>query len=356
MKETKIIYQRVIIYYFSGTGNAKNAALWIYHQAERLGIESIIMNIEECGRIEVPESKKTTLIGFCSPTHGFNLPPIVLNFIGRFPKLKNTDAFILNTRAGMKLSKIFLPGISGLAQLCPALLLKIKGFNIVGMQPLDLPSNWILVHPGLKKEVVLSIYQRCHKIVNLFAIDLLHGNKKYKALWSLPFDILLLPIAIAYYLLGRFFLAKTLIATLACHQCGTCVRNCPVQAISMKGRLPFWSFKCENCMRCVNACSQRAIESSHAYAISLFFMSSFIISPALLFFLKKLNLREWIHQSFITESIWTLIYSASFLLLILISYKILQFCMRFKLFNQFIKYTSLSSYSFWRRYQAPKYQ
>ncbi len=90
-----------------------------------------------------------TLVGFCSPTHGFNLPPIVLTFIRNFPKVKNKDAFILNTRGGMKLYKLFLPGLSGIAQLLPALMLSLKGFRIVGMQPLDLPSNWLILHPGL---------------------------------------------------------------------------------------------------------------------------------------------------------------------------------------------------------------
>jgi hypothetical protein len=90
-----------------------------------------------------------------------------------FPKVKRTDAFILNTRGGLKLFRLYLPGLSGVAQLLPALILSLKGFRIVGMQ-------------------------------------ILNGKRKYKALLSLPFDIAIIPVAVGYYLMGRFFLAKTL--------------------------------------------------------------------------------------------------------------------------------------------------
>ena len=85
------------------------------------------------------------------------MQPIMLKFIINFPKTKNTKAFILNTRGGLKMGKLFLPGLSGVAQIFPAVVLRLKGMKIVGMQPLDLPSNWLLLHPGLKMKVILSI-------------------------------------------------------------------------------------------------------------------------------------------------------------------------------------------------------
>lgn len=354
MKEKSFIkYNQLIIYYFSGTGNAKNAAKWILKEAQSHGLITYLVNIDATEEFHPPAFNGPTLFGFCSPTHGFNMPPIVLSFIFHFPKIKNADVFILNTRGGLKLSRFFLPGLSGIAQIFPALILRQKGFKIIGMQPLDLPSNWLILHPGLKKKVILSIYERCELIVQRFTKQMLHGQTRFKALWSLPIDLLVLPIAIAYYFIGRFFLAKTLIATQACNHCGKCVKKCPVQAISMVGKLPFWSFQCESCMRCINACSQRAIETSHGYVFSLLFLSSFIISPAILYVLQRIGLAHWVHQSIITENLWLLLYSAIFLIIVYSTYKILHFGMRFRYFNLLIRYTSLSSYSFWRRYQAP---
>ena len=347
-------YDRLIIYYFSGTGNAKNASTWIRKVAEEKGLEIQLINIDRFETIEHPDLIEKTLIGFCSPTHGFNLPPLVLKFIRKFPKVKNTDAFILNTRGGLKLHKLFLPGLSGLAQIFPALVLSLKGFRIVGMQPLDLPSNWLILHPGLRKKVVNSIYNRCYQIVNDFTLKMLNGKRSFKALLSLPVDIALIPITLGYYFIGRFFLAKTLIATDACNSCEKCVIQCPVKAITMVNERPFWSHKCESCMRCVNACDQRAIETMHTFSALLILISSLVISPLLIALLKYFGVWELVNRSVFTENIWSLTNAFIFLVFVFISYRILHFLMRYKLVNKIITYTSLSKYKFWRRYKAPK--
>ncbi|MCD4696785.1 MAG: 4Fe-4S dicluster domain-containing protein [Bacteroidales bacterium] len=348
-------YDQLILYYFSGTGNARNAAIWIENFAKKEGIKTHLINIDRFEAIDVPKLSDKTLIGFFSPTHGFNVPPIVLKFLLKFPIVKNVDTFVLNTRGGLKLHKLFIPGISGAAQLLPALILMFKGFKIVGMQPLDLPSNWIILHPGLREIVVNSIYERCKRIVDNFATGLLNGKRKYKALLSLPIDIALLPIALAYYFIVRFFLAKTLIATDACNNCGKCIIQCPVKAIKIINDRPFWSYKCESCMRCVNACPQRAIETTHAFSITLLLVSSIVISPLLITGLKYLGVKDWFYQSIMTRNLWSVIDAIVFLLFVFLSYRVLHYLMRFKFINRIITYTSLSKYKFWRRYKPPGY-
>lgn len=347
-------YDQVIIYYFSGTGNARNAAQWIIEVAQKKGIATHLINIDRFRGIEVPEISVNTLIGFCAPTHGFNMPPLMLKFITRFPTLKHCDVFILNTRAGMKLSKLFLPGLSGLAQLYPALILRFKGFNIVGMQPMDLPSNWIFLHPGLRKKVIDSIYERCRKITRKFTEKLVSGKKVYKALWSLPFDLAVAPIAILYYFIGRFFLAKTLMATDACNQCNICVKQCPVEAINMVGDYPFWSYKCESCMRCINICPQRAIETTHTFSGFLIFISMAVISPLLVAGLKALGWFDFLFQFSFLNQLMSIVFWLVYILFVFAAYKVLHFLMRYKIVNKLIAYSSLSTYRFWRRYKAPR--
>jgi Pyruvate/2-oxoacid:ferredoxin oxidoreductase delta subunit len=347
-------YSRLIIYYFSGTGNAKNAAQWIIDKAKEKGLKTQLINIDRFESIENPELSEKTIVGFCSPTHGFNLPPIMLKFIVKFPKIQNADAFILNTRAGMKLNKLFLPGLSGLAQIFPAIILRLKGFKIVGMQPLDLPSNWILLHPGLKEEVIYSIYSRCNKIVNNFTEKILYGKRKYKALLSLPIDIAIAPIAIAYYFVGRFFIAKTLIATDDCDSCKLCVKKCPVESIIMVNNRPFWRYNCESCMRCVNICPKRAIETAHSFSGLLIFIYAAIFTPIILKGIEAAGLFDWFKQSILTENLLSLLKAFIFIWIMILSYGLLHFLMRYKFFARFIAYTSLSNYKFWRRYKAPK--
>ena len=348
-------YDQLIIYYFSGTGNARNAAIWIKKVAKEKGLKTHLINIDRFKTIKIPELSERTLFGFCSPTHGFNVPPIVLKFLSKFPKVKNADAFILNTRGGLKLYKFFVPGLSGVAQLLPALILRLKGFRIVGMQPLDLPSNWLLLHPGLKEKVINSIYKRCHGIVNNFAANMLDGKRKYKALLSLPFDLALIPISIGYYFFGRFFFAKTLVAVNDCTNCNLCVLQCPVGAIKIVDERPFWTYKCESCMRCVNSCPQRAIETTHGFSGLIIVAVYVLLIPFLISILKYYDILNIEKQSRLFGQFWFLIETSIFILLVFLSYKMLHFFMKYKIVNRIISYSSLSKYKFWRRYKPPKY-
>lgn len=347
-------YDQLIIYYFSGTGNARNASFWIKEVAEKRGIKTHLINIDRFENIEVPEFSGKTLIGFCSPTHGFNMPPIVLKFISKFPKLKNADVFILNTRGGLKLSKLFIPGLSGLAQIFPAIILLIKGIRVVGMQPLDLPSNWLILHPGLRQKVINSIYQRCNKIVNRFANKLLDGGRKYKALWSLPIDLAIAPVAVGYYFIGRFFLAKTLVATDTCNQCEICIKQCPVKAIKMVNDIPYWTYKCESCMRCVNICPQRAIETAHGFTSLVVYIAYGIIIPLLLTLMRNYKLPEMGDHSILFGYLWSILEVVVLIMVVFLSYRLLHFFMRYKVFNRIITFTSLSKFKFWRRYRPGK--
>ncbi len=344
-------YEQIIIYYFSGTGNARNAALWFKQVAEQRSINSTLINIDRIDKIEIPETTKKTLIGFCSPTHGFNLPNIMLKFILKFPRLKNTDVFIMNTRGGLKLSKLFLPGLSGLAQIFPAIIFLLKSYRVVGMQPLDMPSNWLFLHPGLKTTVVNSIHLRIKKITENFAKQLLNGKQKYKALLSLPFDIAVIPIAIGYYFVGRFYLSKTLMASNDCNLCMKCIHECPVEAIKLK-EIPFWTYKCESCMRCISTCPKRAIQIVHPFSFGLLIIYSLILLPALLFLIHDLGINK------LGNPIWSLVLLRIakwivFVSFVFLSYRILHFLMRYKWINNFIIFTSFSRFIFWRRYQAP---
>ncbi|MCF8373400.1 MAG: EFR1 family ferrodoxin [Bacteroidales bacterium] len=353
-RDSKVQYDQLIIYYFSGTGNARNAARWIQNTGQQKGVSTQLINIDRFDKIEVPGHFGKILIGFCCPTHGFNLPPLMLKFIFKFPKRKNCDVFLLNTRGGLKLYNWHVPGLSGVAQILPAIILWIKGFKVVGMRPLDLPSNWLILHPGLTQKAVTSIYQHCQPKVQQFTLKIVRGKKDRRALWTLPIDILLIPIAIGYYFIGRFFLAKTLIATDTCNNCDVCISKCPVEAIVKVNERPFWTYRCESCMRCVNICPQRAIETTHGYSTLVVFVSSLVISPFLMAGIKKLGAMDFFLQSVLTEKILTLINAFFFLVFVILSYGVLHFFMRFKFVSRIIAFTSLSKYRFWRRYKAPK--
>lgn len=343
------MYDNLILYYFTGTGNALAATNWIAQVAKNKNIPVEIRRITPSLKISKKNLPTNSLIGFCYPTHGFNAPPVVIDFLLRFPKEKK-KVFLLNTRAGMKISKLFLPGLSGLAQLLPALILRIKGYKTIGFQPMDLPSNWISLHPGIKEKVVLSIFERCKRITKTFAEKILSGEKIYKGLISLPIDLWISPTSIAYILIGRFVLAKSFVADNSCNSCKLCQNECPVNAIVMKNNTPFWTQKCESCMHCMNICPQKSIQTPHLFVLIIWWL---IFSSLPVFICKLLSAPgDFISQHFQLFA-WLFMVIPG-LPVLFFSYRILHFLMSFRFFNWLIRYTSLTKFPFWRRYFAPK--
>jgi len=345
-------FNKALLHYFSGTGNAKSVAYWIGEKIYNIGIGVTINNIgNQTESTDANILDGDTFVGFCYPTHGFNAPPIVLKYLWNYPRAKNhNNVFIINTRAGLKLSKIFVPGLSGLALLLPAIILLLKGYNIIGYRSIDLPSNWISLHPGLRQKVVNSIFSRCKRITFSFSDKILNGKKVTIGLWWLPIDLVLIPISIGYYFYGRFALSKTFIATDSCTNCGLCVENCPVNAISIIDNKPYWSYSCESCMHCMNYCPERAIETPHGLTALLWWIS-FSLLPIFIYN----TMVEFINFQAITfELIYNILSMGLGITVIFGGYKIAHKLMNFKPISTIIKYTSLTSFKFWRRYRAPK--
>ena len=348
------MYDHVVIYYFSGTGNARAASHWIKEEAEQHKICTSVIEIKKHESPSIAQISEKTLIGFCYPTHGFNAPPIVLDFVARFPKTFNNDVFLLNTRAGMKLYKIFTPGLSGLAQWLPALFLLLKGYKCRGFRPLDLPSNWISLHPGVRVKVVESIFSRCKRITKKFTVNILNRKRVLRGWIDIPFDLFVVPIAFGYYIFGRFALAKTFFASYTCTRCNLCVKSCPTGSIKLVNDIPYWKFTCESCMKCMNQCPERAIETVHGLTFMLWWLAFSIVPWAIIHWMVD---KGWIMVAF-DSFLMTLIYYAVMIItgfaILFTGYRIFHFLLRFKIFNYLFTYTSLTKIRFWRRYFAPE--
>ena len=341
-------YKDLIIYCFSGTGNSRNVAAWISDLAKGKNISVKIIDISKSNRSSITAPPEDALIIFISPVHGFNYPPIMLNFIMRFPRGKN-NVVLMNTRAGMLIKKWITPGLSGITFYFAALILKIKNYSIRGMQPVDLPSNWISVHPGLNERTVKYIHVKTKERVMVFAEKILSGKTSFKALREIIQDFIISPIALLYYFIGRFFLAKTYYASSECDNCNVCIKNCPVNAIIEVGKRPFWTYHCESCMRCMSNCPKKAIETAHGFAFTIWAVYSFLF---LILFYKYFTL---LFFEITNETLRFIVETVIFLSATMIGYRLLHYLLRFKFIEKIVVYTSLTKYKFWgRRYKALK--
>ena len=347
-------YDNLLVYYFSGTGNARKTAEWIVAVGKNAGMNTRLVNLDRSREIRLPEFPAgKTLVGFCYPTHGFMVPPIMERYIRKLPAKCTRDAFLMNTRAGMKVGRLFMPGISGLALIWPALMLKWKGYGVIAMCPVDLPSNWISLHPGLRQKVVRSIFERWHKKVTGVALKMIRGQSLYPALYTLPVDLAISPVSVGYFFVGRFNLAKMFISTNDCNGCGVCEKRCPNHAIRMIGDRPYWTFKCESCMRCMNICPKRAIETPHSFAIVMVYLVWSLIPASLLAWMVREGL-PGMDNPLLFELAWWILAIAGSFFLFYVGYRLLHFLMRYRIVNRFISITSLTHYRFWRRYRIPE--
>ncbi|HAM09456.1 MAG: hypothetical protein A2X03_05505 [Bacteroidetes bacterium GWA2_40_15] len=347
MEKWKSLY----IYFISGTGNAKASSYWIADEAQKQGLKTSVQQIDRLENIEMPDRESSPLIGFAFPTHGFNAAPIMLRFIAGFPRGMGHDVFLLNTRAGMKLYKIFLPGMSGVALLLPAFILWLKGYRCIGFRPVDLPSNWIWLHPGLRTKVIESIFSRCEKIVRKFTRKILSGEKVYRGLFSIPVDLLISPISLGYYAGGRFFLAKTFIANNKCNNCGICIKECPTSSIKLVNKRPYWRLTCESCMRCLNQCPEKAIESAHGMAIAFWIIFTAVNTEIILLIINTLNISP---KSWWWWIISNIISIGGMVLITAVLYYIMHYAMGIKPVRYLVRFTSLTTLPFWRRYNYSK--
>lgn len=347
-------YKKAVIYFMSGTGNSYRAASWIGKNASGKGISAAVKTIEKADPEKEIEDSSTCILGLVMPTHAFTAPWHMIRFAMRLPRRSSVNAFCVSTRAGMNFGSVFTPGMSASSNFVMSAILRIKGYKVLGILPLDMPSNWIACHTGLPEKNVRAIIDRGEKKIKIFTDKILSGEKVWfntDNLYDILCAIPLFPVSLLFLLIGRFFLAKLFFANNKCTGCGICTENCPVEAIKMRGRkkkLPYWSYNCENCMRCMAFCPEKAVEAGHSWAIILYLIISVPVSIYLLSFLNGL-----IPETSVLREEWAgniinfiYIYPAVF-----ISYFLFSLIMRVPVINSLFTCTTLTHY--YRRYKEP---
>lgn len=334
--------QKIILFYFSGTGNSKRVAQWFSEFAMEKGIFCQLVDIENVNSSSLEMIESDCLIGIISPIHGFNYPKITLNFIHRLPKGKNR-VVLMNTRAGMKVRGKVTLGLTGVAFILSSLILKKKGYKIIGEIPFDMPSNWISIHPAIREKSAQFIFEKNYIRAKKHFEKLYSQNRNFVARKDIIQDVLISPVSFAYYAIGRFFLAKSYYVSSECTNCNLCIKQCPVKAIKKVNDRPFWTFRCESCMKCMNNCPTNAIETTHGLWIVVFYFTSVLCT--------------YIFHNILPESIQYWAVDFLFFNVILIGltsafYRVQQVLLKNRFISKLISFTSLTHYKFWRRYKC----
>jgi Pyruvate/2-oxoacid:ferredoxin oxidoreductase delta subunit/flavodoxin len=331
---------KIRLFYFSGTGNAKQIALWFSELAAEKNINCQLFDIAKTDVKSIDYVNPQDLVIFIAPIHGFNYPKIALDFIRRFPKGKNR-VVLMCTGGGIKIGRIITPGLAGAAFMLSSLILWKNGYKIVGQIIFDMPTNWISLHPAMREKSVKHVFEKNHTLVKKHFEKIYAGKNDFSALNRVIADAIVMFPSFAYLFLGRFFLSKTLYASHKCNHCNLCVNECPVKAIKTVNGRPFWTYKCESCMKCMNICPVRAIEAAHGLVALIIFV--WIAGTPILMGLLPAIFHHWLVAFLFFDII--LFYGALFL-----AYRFRHLLLKNRVIAKIISFTSLTFYRFWGRY------
>ena len=248
---TKFMYFCTMILYFTGTGNTK----WVAQQiSEAIGEELLyIPDLIRAGQYQL-ELKEGETIGFCFPTHGWQPPRIVRDFISRI---------IFNCET--------------IENYCWAL--TTCGDNI-GETMAILDKDLAAI--GLKTQAQFSVVMPESYVCLPFMYT--DTEEKERAKISKAREVLPHIISVIRerkagvaelekggtprlysYVIGNYFNARMVhdkkftVDADACIKCGKCAKVCPVDNI--QGTPPVWlhNGRCTSCLACYHYCPTHAI-------------------------------------------------------------------------------------------------
>jgi Pyruvate/2-oxoacid:ferredoxin oxidoreductase delta subunit len=276
------------------------------------------------------------------------------------PRQKNAPVLTVATRGALRIGPLKIPGAAGFANFFAALILFVKGYKVRGFFSLDMPSNFINVHPGLSNGSVKRISDKAKSKIVTFMQPimserrlLLTLNNLYEGIWT-AFLFWLIPIfPILYLIYGKTSMAKMMFSNNRCVSCGICAKICPNHAIEMKTFLgekrPFWTYHCENCMRCMSYCPQKAVEAGHSFAIIQYIFITTLVVAKLFPWLTAFTGFSYGHNNY---WIMILLESLYYVPALFLSYWIFWMLIRIPAVNTIFSITTLTHY--FKRYHEPE--
>lgn len=236
--------------YFSGTGNSYRVAVRCMERLRAGGYDVEEASITAPGGL--PSDAR--LVGFCFPVYAFGLPRIARKYLQALPQADgDTKAFLLIT-AGVE-------DEAGYSVTEGVRLLAKKNYSVVYADAIEMPANWtVAMNPPNQEDAARMIDNGLAKADA--SVDALLAGRTFLRGFNYPARI----STVRYYwdywsfkYLGLANLWRNFRTDDDCNGCGTCQAVCPVGSITMRAGRPVWSKACEQCMRCVNMCSRKAI-------------------------------------------------------------------------------------------------
>ena len=245
-----------MIFYFTGTGNTRWAAQQL---AEATG-EALLYIPDELCKTELRyELKEGERLGFCFPTHGWQPPRIVREFIRK--ATFSTQPSAINHQPSYIYALTTCGDNMGYAMRIFEKELRQKGLHTDARFAIVMPESNVcfsflhLDTDEKARQKVEAAHQRMTHICKVVTERQRDVEELVKG--GIPFTYT--------YIIGGYYNKhlitdrKFWVDEQACIQCGLCQKLCPVDDI--KGTPPVWlhNERCTNCLACYHHCPAHAI-------------------------------------------------------------------------------------------------
>ena len=241
---------KIVVYYFSGTGNTEAVAKQLVKALNKLEHETVLRKIENAeSKFVEADLHEYDIMGIGYPILGGGTPGLVISFIRSLPKHLKKDIFIFKTAAD-------IVKFNHTASESIIRRLRKKGCDVFYDRIFAMGSNWFIEYDD---RMVKQLYGVIPEKTEHMAEEITSGRHRVyePPLWL---TILCRILNFLEENAGARIFGKTLHAADSCTGCGVCAGRCPAGNIKLNDK-PVFGFKCMMCMRCVYSCPVSAIKS-----------------------------------------------------------------------------------------------
>ncbi len=237
---------RILICYFSGTGNTEKVVRAYEEQFKVKGHEIELWKVET--KPFEKDLSSFDSIGFAYPVHAFNAPPIIINFAKALPKLAEKKPFFILNTSGEPLK------LNNLSSLKLRKILKKKNFVFTNEYHYCMPYNMIFRHSNA---MAYRMWDTAQKLIPIDCEEMLSG-KHSKLGYVFMGSFIAWLMRIEHW--GGKVNGKHYKVNEKCINCGRCIRCCPTNNIKIEDGKFVFGDKCIMCMRCSFFCPTDAFK------------------------------------------------------------------------------------------------
>lgn len=233
-----------MVLYFTGTGNSK----YIAKKIAEITNDSLYSINDALKSGSLFNCKDNKLV-FSLPTYAWRIPKTVENWINKSLFSPDTTVyFIMNCGGEIGNSEKYI------LKLC-----KRKHFRYMGIAEIVMPENYLAMFSVPNEEQSRRIISKRKDTITAVGETIKNNLPLPDYKTNISGRIMSSVVNPIFYTLCVTD-KKFSVDNSKCISCGKCVKECPLNNVSLTDNMPVWNGNCTHCMACITCCPTEAIE------------------------------------------------------------------------------------------------